>query len=417
MKTTLRPRVMAALLMLGCGTSSPPAAPPEEDAGADDAGIPCDGGGVSKGPWVMGVSETGARIRFEACRPGVSGDVTLEPEGGGAKTTFTATETASVVSTTLTAVLNASVPPDLAGTWYTREATAIGLAPATCYRYALTADPSASGRFCTARKSGETVRFLAIGDTNPGLGDTTSKLWTHLVPRGFDFTLHLGDIQYYDSGLETWAYWATRMAPMLRQGAFFPSIGNHESEKPTEYAEYVVRYFGNTGLAGTDGSYRFATGGVAFFALDTEEPSGPGSPQAAWFAQELAKAAAEPGYRMSVVFFHRPLITCGDTGDLAAERAFYEPLFTKHKVRLVLQAHMHGYERFELGEITYVTSGGGGGAMGNVDENKARGYCDKRVASGPWFHGTLVEIDKDKLTGTVVDQNGIVLDTFSRQLP
>jgi hypothetical protein len=400
-----------------CGFSS---APPPPGAGTDDGGdggLPCDGTGLSKGPWVVGVTGTSARVRFEACRAGVLGDVLVEPEGGGARTTATSVETATVVTQTYTAPLNALAPPDLAGTWYMHEAALASLAPSTCYRYTLAADATATGRFCTARKSGDSLRFLAIGDTNPALGDTTSKLWTQLVPKAFDFTWHLGDIEYYDSTLETWALWAPKMAPMLRQGAFFPAIGNHELEKPTEYAEYVLRYFGHTGLPGTDGTYRFASGGVNFFVLDTEEPTGPSSAQAAWFASEISKAEAEPGYRFSIVGFHKPFVTCGDTGDDAIARQYYEPLFVQHKVPLVLQAHMHGYERFEIGALTYVTTGGGGGRMGDVDKNVSRDYCNARTVSGPWFHGTILDVEAGKLRGTVIDQDGNVKDTFEKTVP
>ena len=45
---------------------------------------------------------------------------------------------------------------------------------------------------------------------------------------------------------------------------------------------------------------------------------------------------------------------------------------------------MHGYERFEFGALTYLTAAGGGGLLGDPDENVARTYCDKRVASGRW---------------------------------
>ena len=416
----MRSRFALSLLVVAsaCGTSSAP--PPLADGGdvdAGDGGLPCEGTGVSKGPWVVGVTGTSASLRFEACRAGVLGDVILGTEEGGAKSTVTSVEIPTVVTQTYIAPLNTSAPPDRAGTWYMHEAALTNLAPSTCYRYQLAADATATGRFCTAKKSGDPFRFLAIGDTNPALGDNTTKLWTQLVPKAFDFTWHLGDIEYYDSTLETWALWAPLMAPMLRQGAFFPSIGNHELEKPTEYAEYVLRYFGHTGLPGTDGTYRFVSGGVNFFVLDTEEPTGPTSAQAAWFASEITKAETEPGYRFSIVGFHKPFLTCGDSGDDPVARQYYEPLFVQHKVPLVLQAHMHGYERFEVGALTYVTSAGGGGLMGNVDKNLARDYCNTRKIAGPWFHGTILDVEAGKLRGTVIDQDGAVLDTFEKAVP
>ena len=410
---------VVATALAACSFSDPP--PVDPDAGSADAGgdvaIPCPGAGVSKGPWVIGVHGTAATIRFEACRAGVLGDIVLEPEAGGAPQTVPTKETATVVTQTFVAPFNPDAPPDYAGTWYMHEAALTGLAEATCYRYTLAADATAKGRFCTARKSGDTFRVLAIGDTNPGLGDTTSTLLEHLVPENFDFTIHLGDIEYYASTLETWALWAPKMAPMLRQGAFFPSIGNHESEKPTEYSEYVLRYFGSTGLPGSDGTYRFSSGGVHFFVLDTEEPIGPASTQAAWFAQEIVKAEQEPGYRFSIVYYHRPIVSCGDVSDSPESRQYYEPLFIQHKVKMVLQGHMHGYERFDFGNIVYVTSGGGGGRIVDPSQHMERPYCNKRVAAGPIFHGTILEVKPGALDGKIIDETGAVRDSYSIPAP
>ncbi|MBK6464803.1 MAG: metallophosphoesterase [Myxococcales bacterium] len=414
-----------ALFMLACGSAplAGPASSPPEEAGAPapeedaDAGIPCPPSGVSKGPWVVGVTGSAASIRFEACRAGVSGAVTLAPEAGGESRTLSSKESTSVITVTHTAPLNPKATPDFAGTWYNHEVSAASLLPSTCYRYGLAADKAATGRFCTARKSGEPLRFFAIGDTNPNLGDTTEQVLARAIPRGFDFTLHLGDIQYYDSTLETWASWSPRVAPMLRQGAFFPSIGNHEYEKPSEYEDYVRRYFGRTGLPGNDTAYRFESGGVHFFVLATEEAIGPGSTQSKWFEEESAKVTTLPGFRFSVVYFHRPFVSCGDEGDNPVARTFYEPLFVQNKVLLVLQGHLHAYERFELGSVTYVTSGGGGGRPGDPNKNLGRDYCASRKSAGAFHHGVLLEVEGPSLRGTVIDAAGGVRDTFERAVP
>ncbi len=409
--------LLPLLLCLGCGESTP-AGP--DDAGADedaDAGIPCEGSGISKGPWVLAMDETHVTVRWEACRAGTSGDITYVPEAGGAAATATATETPTVVTTTFSAPLNPNATPDYAGTWYMHDAALSGLAPATCYTYALAADATRTGRFCTSRKPGDPIRFLAIGDTNPALGDSTTNVLSHVLPKNPDFTLHLGDIEYYDSTLETWALWAGKMQPLLSQGAFLPAVGNHELEKPTEYAEYTLRFFHGAGFDGNDEHYHFESGGVHFFVLDTQEPTDGSSAQAAWFAEQIVEAEQQPGYRFSIVYFHKPFVTCGDTGDDPAARQYFEPLFLQHKVPLVLQAHMHGYERFEIGALTYVTSGGGGGAIGDVNQNVSRSYCSDRVVSGGFFNGTVIDVDATTLTGTVIDDQGVVRDTFQKTVP
>jgi hypothetical protein len=204
---------------------------------------------------------------------------------------------------------------------------------------------------------------------------------------------------------------------MLSQGALFPAIGNHENEKPDEYLQYEQRFFGGAGFDGKKAYYRFSTGGVWFFSLDTEDAVEGGSEQATWLEAELADASKQPGYRFSVVFFHKPWVTCGDTGDAPSARAHFEPIFAQYQVALVIQAHMHGYERFDFGALTYVTAAGGGGAIGDPDANVARPYCDKRVAHGGFRHAVIFDVAPGKLTGNAIDDQGMVRDTFTINVP
>jgi hypothetical protein len=78
---------------------------------------------------------------------------------------------------------------------------------------------------------------------------------------------------------------------------------------------------------------------------------------------------------------------------------------------------MHGYERFEIPGLTLVTAGGGGGALGDVNANTSRSYCNERVASGAFFHAEQFEIGPGTLSCTVVDDQGNVRDSFSHTVP
>ena len=416
----MRRALLIAALTVACGVPKIVSIDSLEDAGNDDASdaaIPCPGAGISKGPWSLHVDETTATVRWEACRSQADRTLTITPEQGGAPVTSVAVESSIVIPDTYFAPLNTSAPPDYAGTWYMEESSLTGLAAGTCYKYVVAADASRAGRFCTARAVGAPIRFLAIGDTNPALGDSTANVLAHVLPKNPDFSLHLGDIQYYDSTLETWALWAIKMQPMLSAGAFFPSIGNHESEKPDELTNYTLRYFHGAGFGGTDQYYSFHSSGVFFFVLDTELPTDSTSAQAQWLIAQLDAATKTPGFRFSIVYFHKPFVTCGDTGDNPAARAYMEPLFVQYKVPLVLQAHMHGYERFEFPNITYVTSAGGGGRMGNVNGNINNAYCGSRVASGDFFHGLVVDITTGKLSAQAIDDTGAVKDSFEKVVP
>jgi acid phosphatase type 7 len=385
--------------------------------GADAGGIPCDAIGVSKGPWSLAINGTSAKIRWEACRAGTVPGLSYAPEAGGPTESAKSTETSYVLMNTYKAPLAPEATPDYAGTWYLQEAAITGLAPATCYKYRLDADASRAGRFCTARNSGDALTFMSIGDTNPGIGPYAAGDLEYALPHNPDFTIHGGDLQYYDSGLETWASWFPVMQPMLTQGGFFPAVGNHESETPEEYLAFDMRYFGNAGFDGMEEYWRFESAGVWFFSVDTELSLDIDSPQGSWLVQELEDATTQPGFRFSIVYMHRPLVTCGDTADNPALRDELEPIFLQNHVPIVIQAHMHGYERFEFGDITYLTIAGGGGIIGDPNANVSRSYCGQRVSSGGIRHAAIFDLGTGKIDGTIIDYEGSVFDSFTETVP
>jgi hypothetical protein len=401
-------------MLCGCGDDT--VVPPVVDASVQDGRV-CTGSAVTKGPWVLGVDDSHATIRWETCRGGTSGEVNIAPEtDASAGWVAQSVESETDLTDTHVAVLNPQATPDWAGAWFMHEVKLVGIDPNTCYAYSLAGDPSRTGRFCTERPSGTPLRIFAVGDTNVGLGPTMSNILSYILPMKPELTLHVGDLEYYDSGFDTWQLWADVMRPLLSAGAFYPAIGNHESETPDEYVDYTERFFSGAGFDGTNEFYEIETAGIHFFILDTQDPDDEDSAQAVWFAQQIVLAERQPGYRFSIVFFHKPFVTCGDTGDDPIARAYFEPLFIAHKVPLVLQGHMHGYERFDFGNITYVTTGGGGGALGDVNANTSRDYCDKRVASGRFFNGTILDI-ATTLKGTVIDDHGTTQDNFELTLP
>ena len=417
----------AACSLASDGNAVPPpgpdAATPEEDAAiVENPGPECPASGIAKGPWAIGMTRTSAIVRWEACRAGATPGLTYRGDLGdaGASTSrdVATTERAVILKERHTAILGpARSPDDVPGTVYMHEAAIAGLTPGTCYRYELAADKARTGRLCTAQPDGGKVHFLAIGDTNPLLGDSTTKLLGRVVPMGADFVVHGGDIQYYDSHLETWAGWFPSMQPLLALGAFQPALGNHELETPDELVDYSLRFFGYPSFGGETTWYRYESGGVWFHVLDTEQPIEPSTPQGTWLTAGLAEVALKPGFRTSILVMHRPLVTCGDNGQNDGARKAYASTFAQYKVPFVIQAHVHGYERFEIDGITYITTGGGGGLIGNMDENVSRAECAMRKVSGGFFHAMDVVIDAAGLHGTVIDEAGMTRDTFTVTLP
>lgn len=378
---------------------------------------PCAVAAVTKGPWVMRVDDRHATVFWESRESGCV-EIGIRPEVGGRETV----EAGEAIPATVTVgydPLTPDYPPDETGVFYLNQVAIEDLTPGTCYAYRLNAPTTATGRLCTMQPPGQPIQFLAIGDTNPFIGRTVPLL--NAVLTGFQpaFTVHTGDLQYYSSVLETWQYWFGAMEPMLRVGAFLPCIGNHENElDDTEFADYYARLFPSPGLIGTPLYYRFSSGGVHFFSLDTEAPRDMNSEQYAWFSHEVAAVTSEPGFRFSIVYLHRPLYTLGDSNPLVDLRTLLSPLFEANGVRLVLQGHMHGYERFEVGDITYITTAGGGALIGDVNENVSN-YPDDvplRVTAAAKPNALQVTIG-ETLHGVAIDPMGNIIDQFEHPVP
>lgn len=411
-------KLLLALALGACRETDPniDLGPDAAAATDDDAGFPCDPSGLSKGPWSLAMTQTSITVRWETCRSVPTG-LSLSPESGGAPTRADAAEAAYVVKKTYTAGFPNAAPPDWAGTWYMHEAKLAGLQPGTCYRYALDVDANAKGRFCTSHVPGEPIRFLAIGDTDANLGHFTRDVLAQTVPKNPDFTIHGGDIEYYADPQETWASWFPVMAPLFRQGAFLAAMGNHEFEKATEFDDYSARFFGGAG-DGDDHRYRFSSGGVWFFMIDTEDALDLSSDQGSWLASSLADAAKQPGFRFSAVVMHRPFLTCGDSDEHSAWLTTWAPLFDQYKVLIVFQAHMHGYERFEYNGRTFVTTAGGGGVIVDpLHANESRPYCNARVAAAAAYHAMIVDVTAGKLSAIAVDDSGKTVDQFEHAVP
>jgi len=392
--------------------------PPGTDAGPAPDDSPW------KGPWSLRIDETHATVRWETRLAPATTAVSLHSEGG-TDTPRTVTGTSAATEVTASFGVGSTVVPmpDYAGTYYMNEVAIDGLTAGTCYVYEVAGYPTADGRFCTMRAVTDTapIRFLVVGDTSPSFGKIMPIL-SHVrehtpLP---DFTIHVGDIEYYAAVIETWQRWFAEGGDLVRIAGFFPTMGNHEYELDgAEFDQYTERFFGHAGLDGDTDRYHFTSGGVHFFTINTQNDVAATSEQMTWLASALAAAHASPGFRFSVVFFHKPTYTVGDTDPRLDLRASLEPLLAPNEVRLVLAGHMHGYERFEVGDVTYITTAGGGGVIGDVDANVARYPEDAalRVASGHYYHAMLFTIDGTSLTGEVIDDEGVVQDTFTHAVP
>jgi hypothetical protein len=403
----------------------------EIDAGRDagrDAGPPPDDSPY-KGPWAQRPTTDAITVRWESRLAPDPVAIDVQPEAGGAAQTFTGTARETVTMLSYGIDVFSIDEPDVPGTYYVNEVEVTGLDPATCYRYAIAGYPDEAGRFCTMHAPDDhatPIRFYAIGDTSPASMGTLRLIAAARPEESTEFTVHVGDIQYYSTIFESQQVWFGLMEPLLRASAFLPCIGNHEiDEIPHEYADIYQRLFTPAGRDGNDRWYSYQTGGVHFFSLSSEHDLAIGSEQLAWLEATIAAAEADPNYRFSILYLHRPLYTLGDFTPREDQRAALFPVIASNRIPLVLSGHVHAYERFEYDTTTYVTTGAGGFRDPSVDQHVADRPDDAlhRVASSTLLESMIFEITEDTTTGNdvirgrAIGDDGTEIDSFERIVP
>ena len=133
------------------------------------------------------------------------------------------------------------------------------------------------------------------------------------------------------------------------KNCYDPSWGRHRSRtRPTpgnhEYASGggdYYDYFGEGAGPRGAGYYSYTVGPWRVYALNSEIPSAPGSPQSEWLRQELSSRPAA----CTAAYWHRPLFTSGSNGDNPDMRELWRTLYAAN-VDLIINGHDHTYERF-----------------------------------------------------------------------
>lgn len=360
------------------------------------------------------MTQTGITIRWDSERDGCS-EVTLLNGMGSLIDRVRGSAEAHDIATEYGADWgeDALSLPDLSGRVYLHEVKLSGLEPGTCYGYRINGEtPVSIHRFCTARPLGEKVRFAVVGDTQ-----VVSGVMRDLIPliarERPDFIIHTGDMQYYTVPVETWAAWAPGMQGLFSTAAVLPAVGNHEHEEEHEYEDYYSRLFRSPG-EGTTEWYAYSSGGVYFFVLDTTSPIGPDTAQDKWLKGALEAAKAREDFRFAALVFHHPIYTLSNHSPRMSVRNYLEPLYDEYDVKLLIVGHAHLYERFEIGRVLSLTSGGGGAGLYHPNQRNAEFPEDaarlKKAVMA--HHFVMLEVDDETISGRAIDRQGEVVDAF-----
>jgi acid phosphatase type 7 len=374
----LRALGLALLVLAGCKRTEPPRPPPAPQVNFPaspglDVAAPVRRlvleGPIRRGPYVQAVTPTAATICFELWQ--VDG-ATVGCDGKSLES-----------------------KPGLR-----HEVALAGLRPNTRYDY--TVQPGGvKASFKTAPEGDADLLFLAWGDCRTYYERLArmSEVAAKDLP---DFSVHTGDLVDEGTVPEDWDRFFEAAAPLLRTGALWPSMGNHEYDAKLYYDLFL--------LPDPERWYTFTAGPAQFFILDADWNGRKDPKQTAWLQDELKKSTA----RFKFAVLHQPIVSspCDDFTPETSMYRLFGKILEEGKVTAVFQGHNHNYQRAERNGVLYITTGGAGAPLYPIGELTRETRFAKVVN-----HYCRIRLTGKTMTLEAVDLNGAVFDRDERTAP
>ena len=179
--------------------------------------------------------------------------------------------------------------------------------------------------------------FAGVGDW--GCNSNSKNTVTNIQGKNPERVLALGDYSY----TSTATCWLNTINPIKSITRI--NIGNHENDADEGNSQYMKAF----GLGKQYYSFDYVNTHVLTMA--SEISFSKGSAQYNFVENDLKTAAANPNIKWIIVNYHRVMYTSPNTCSAStckgssSLRDAYHPLFDKYRVDLVLQAHVHNYQR------------------------------------------------------------------------
>lgn len=215
------------------------------------------------------------------------------------------------------------------------------------------------------RAQGKLFNFVAVGDLD--CTSNSNQTSYNIMDKKPEIFLALGDI-YYDCNPDEFKRTFSSLIDIL-----YLTLGNHDS-----WSEFAGLYH----LPNDRPYYSFDKENVHFLSMSTESDLELNSSQYQFVETDLDIASHNDSISWIVVLAHRPFISSATKNMFEKEHLIvYPPLFAKYGVDVVIQGHVHNYQRTfpilldnksnpmivttnttinEGSGVLYITTGGGG---------------------------------------------------------
>ena len=182
----------------------------------------------------------------------------------------------------------------------------------------------------------------AAGDW--GCNSNTDKTVDNIDGKNPERVLALGDYSYSSTG----SCWFNKIGPI--DSITKIAIGNHEDDSDEGFSGYMSHF----GLSQTYYSFNYQNTHV--LVMDSDKVSfSSGSAQYNFVINDLQTASQNPNIHWIIVYIHKQMYTSPDTcsasscentpSDATSLRDTYHAKFEQYGVDLVLNGHVHNYQR------------------------------------------------------------------------
>ena len=245
------------------------------------------------------------------------------------------------------------------------------------------------------------IRFTNPVDTRDSNPQMRQAEIARIARENPAFVLISGDLVLRGDNAQDWKVFYAETAPLRRAGTeLFPALGNHDVRGEEKQA--LANYFQRFPQLGYRRWYSVRAGSVLVFVLDSTSDDGPGSEQWRWLEHRLDRLPVDVDFVL--VTLHHPPVThssdhvSGGGHSARPQEQQLGLLLEKYQQRLrarmiVLAGHVHNYERYQQGGVTFIVSGGGGATPYTIQ----RASDDFYREPGPTYHICNFTVDGGEL--------------------
>jgi hypothetical protein len=256
---------------------------------------------------------------------------------------------------------------------------------------------------------GEPLRLVAYGDTrftDPSVtSGTNPRVRKWLAERVGEehpaAVLLTGDTPFIGAKTADWQVFQDETASWRADHILqLPTTGNHEIRGGATPG--IANYFANFPAIANHRYYSALLGNVEVISLDCLSPTSITSAQGRWLAAQLSHLPKQVDFLF--ILFHMPwmadrqsqlFVSLPNPQSLALRNILESHLSGIRAKVIVLNGHLHTYERFKRMGVDYVVSGGGGAEPYPI---LFRGHADLyQDTAFPVYHYVTIEISNHQL--------------------